>query len=67
MPPTAMDVAREKWPREDGFDPSSSGSVDSGYWLHEVPFDPTIVMVLLICKESGRVVKHAFRDKLSKL
>ena len=40
---------------------------DGGSWLHEVSFDPKIVIVPLIHEESGRISKHAFRDRLSKL
>ena len=56
-----------KWPREDNFDPPSPANVDGGSWIHKVPFDPTIVMVPLVHNESGRISKHVFRDKMSKL
>ena len=48
-------------------DPPSLATFDYGSWLHEVPFDPTIVMVSLVHDESGQNSKHAFRDGLSKL
>ena len=38
----------------------SLATFDSGYWLCEVPFDPTIVMVPLVHNETGRILKHNF-------
>ena len=48
-------------------DPPHPVSFGGHSWFHEVPIDPTIVMVSLVCDESHRISKHVFRDKLSKL
>ena len=53
--------------RENGLDPPSPASLDSGSWFFEVPFDPMIVTVSLVRDESDWISKHVFRDKLSKL
>ena len=45
----------------------SLAMVDGGPWLEKVPFDPTIVMVPSVRDESSWILKHTFRDKLSKL
>ena len=49
------------------FERRSPATVDGGPCLEQVPFDSTIVMVLSVRDESGRILKHAFRGKLSKL
>ena len=45
----------------------SPATVDGGHWLEQIPFDPTIVTVPLVRDETSQSLKHAFRDKLSKL
>ena len=45
---------------------SSPATFDGDSWLQDVPFNPMIVRVPFVLDETGRIVKHAFRDKLSK-
>ena len=44
-----------------------SATSEGGSGSQQVSFDPTIVMVPLVCDENSRNSKHAFRDKLSNL
>ena len=45
----------------------SLAGVDGGLWLEQVSFEPMIVIMPLVRDKSGRILKYAFRDKLSKL
>ena len=45
----------------------SPATSDQGSWFHEVQLNLLVVLVSLVRDESGRISKHAFRDKLSKL
>ena len=56
-----------EWPRKDGLDPSSPATVDHGSWSPQLFLDSLVVMVPLARDKSGRIYKHAFWGKLSKL
>ena len=45
----------------------SLATFDGSSSLHEVPFDPMIIMIHLVRDESDQISKYVFQDKLSKL
>ena len=52
---------------ENGGKTPPPATFDGDFGYQEVPFDLTIVIVPLVRDKSGRISKHVFRDKLSKL
>ena len=58
---------REEALGKNDVDPLSLAIPTVGSWSQQVFFNLMIVTVPSVHDESGRIVKHAFRDKLSKL